>query len=54
MVETLTFNKFKRYGDAAQSTILCASKDLPSAANVTSTRSPWHLSSCTADTKDVP
>lgn len=36
----LTFNKFKRYGLAAHKTILCASKLLPSAANVTSTRSP--------------
>jgi hypothetical protein len=41
----LTFSKFRRYGLAAQRTILWASKDLPSAAKVTSTRSPWHLSS---------
>lgn len=50
----LTFKRFKRYGLAAQSTILCASKERPSAASVTSTRSPWHLRSWTADTKEVP
>lgn len=50
----LTFKRFKRYGLAAHSTILWASNERPSAANVTSTRSPWHLNSCTADTSDVP
>lgn len=35
-----TFNKSNKKGLAAQSTILCAGKLRPPAANVTSTKSP--------------
>lgn len=50
----LTFSRSSRNGLAAHSTILCAGKLRPPAASVTSTRSPWHRSSWTAETSDVP